>query len=135
MLNDYLPRLRQLMKRYHIRFDLPGDPWPQAHVKTFDNIQKLGRFNFDTYCAGVSIWSSSEPWKEHIKTRAEWHSRRTERLFGRERNEAGWRFELEYDVLMRLSAEVAWQVLFIKSVFGTQAYTRSTIVYRAPVNI
>ncbi|KAE8339452.1 hypothetical protein BDV24DRAFT_135985 [Aspergillus arachidicola] len=95
------------MKRYHIRFDLPGDPWPEAHVKTFDNIQKLGKFHFDTYCAGVSIWSSSEPWKEQIKSRAQWLSRRTERLFGQERNEAGWRFELENDILMRFSAEVA----------------------------
>ncbi|KAE8373695.1 hypothetical protein BDV26DRAFT_296687 [Aspergillus bertholletiae] len=118
MANDHLPRLRQLMKRYHIQFDLPGDPWPEVHVKTFDNIQKLGQFNFDTYCAGVSIWLSSELWKEQIKTRAEWLSRRTERLFGQERNEAGWRFELENDVLMRFSAEVAWQKSKIEATFS-----------------
>jgi hypothetical protein len=101
-------KLRRLAKRYRITFRLPSDDWPEAHSPTFHNIKKLGSQNFDSYCENISIRSQEEPWTEKTKTRAEWLAKRASRLFGQERNEAGWRFGLENDILRRFSVEVAW---------------------------
>ncbi|KAF7179454.1 hypothetical protein CNMCM7691_008387 [Aspergillus felis] len=107
MADDHLRTLRRLMKRYNIRFLRLGEGVPELHAETFNNIKKLGSYQFDVYSAGVNIWSSKEPWKQQIKARAEWLCQRAERLFGQERNEAGWRFGLENHVLGRFLAEVA----------------------------
>ncbi|KAL2817961.1 hypothetical protein BDW59DRAFT_152285 [Aspergillus cavernicola] len=107
MADDQLRTLRRLMKRYRIQFRQSGDQAPQIHADTFNNIKKLGSYDFDHYSAGVSIWSSKEPWKQQMKTRAEWLCQRAQRLFDQERNEAGWRFGLENHILGRFSAEVA----------------------------
>jgi hypothetical protein len=77
-------------------------------VKTFRNIKALGEYKFDTYSHSVSVLSDEEPWKQQTQTRAQWLANRAERLFGQERNEAGWRFGLENDVLRRFTVEVAW---------------------------
>ncbi|KAF4175461.1 hypothetical protein CNMCM8060_007286 [Aspergillus lentulus] len=107
MAEDHLRTLRRLMKRYNIRFLRLDEGVPELHAETFNNIKKLGSYQFDVYSAGVNIWSSKEPWKQQIKARAEWLCQRAERLFGQERNEAGWRFGLENHILGRFLAEVA----------------------------
>ncbi|GFF52416.1 hypothetical protein IFM58399_09317 [Aspergillus lentulus] len=107
MAEDHLRTLRRLMKRYNIRFLRLDEGVPELHAETFNNIKKLGNYQFDVYSAGVNIWSSKEPWKQQIKARAEWLCQRAERLFGQERNEAGWRFGLENHILGRFLAEVA----------------------------
>ncbi|OJJ73135.1 hypothetical protein ASPBRDRAFT_194103 [Aspergillus brasiliensis CBS 101740] len=107
MADENLQELRRLMKRYRIRFQLPGEPWPAQHAGSFGNIKALGDYKYESYFAGVNIWTSQEPWKQQIKARADWLHQRAKRLYSQERNEAGWRFGLENDVLLRFSAEVA----------------------------
>lgn len=108
MADDRNRNLRRLAKRYRITFKLPSDDWPAAHTSTFKNIKKLGSQSFDSYCESISIRSQEEPWTEMTKIRAEWIADRASRLFGQERNEAGWRFGIESDILRRFSTEVAW---------------------------
>jgi hypothetical protein len=108
MADDRLRKLRGLAKKYRITFRLPSENWPAAHLTTFRNIKKLGDQTFDSYCESVNIRSHEEPWTEQTKHRAEWLAKRASSLFGQERNEAGWRFGLENDVLRRFSVEVAW---------------------------
>lgn len=72
MADDQLRMLRRLMKRYHIHFRPPSNELPGNHADTFNNIKKLGAYEFDSYLAGVNIWSSKEPWKQQIKARVEW---------------------------------------------------------------
>ncbi|QKX59465.1 uncharacterized protein TRUGW13939_06599 [Talaromyces rugulosus] len=107
MADDHIQSLRRLAKRYHIRPRLPSDEWPEAHVKTFRNIKALGEYKFDTYSHSISVLSDKEPWKQQTQARARWLTTRAERLFGQDRNEAGWRFGLENDVLRRFTVEVA----------------------------
>jgi hypothetical protein len=87
---------------------MPSDEWPEAHVKTFQDIKTVGKYKFDTYAHNISVHSEKEPWKQQTQARARWLANRAERLFGQERNEAGWRFGLENDVLRRFMVEVAW---------------------------
>lgn len=110
MASDASRDLRRLAKRYRITFKPPisSDQWPSAHRNTFANIQKIGDQKFDSFCANVDIHSSEQPWREQTKHRAEWLAKRATRLFSQQRNEAGWRFGLENDVLRRFSVEVAW---------------------------
>ena len=108
MAEDRLQSLRRLAKTYHITFRSPSDEWPAAHTGTFKDIKTLGDHKFDSYCESVSIRSAEEPWTQQTKARAEWLAMRASRLFGQQRNEAGWRYGLENDVLRRFSVEVAW---------------------------
>ena len=102
--------LRRLAKRYRITFKPPSasSDWPLVHKATFENIRKIGDLKFDTFSASIDIRSSEEPWREEVKRRAEWLAARAARLFSQQRNESGWRFGLENDVLQRFSVEVAW---------------------------
>ncbi|KAL4993507.1 hypothetical protein BDV10DRAFT_189895 [Aspergillus recurvatus] len=121
MADDQLRTLRRLMKRYRIQFQQSGSEAPHIHADTFNNIKKLGSYGFDNYSAGVSIWSSREPWKQQIKTRAEWLCQRAQRLFGQERNEAGWRFGLENHILGRFLVEVACYEIGTNPLFDDRA--------------
>ncbi|KAL2837237.1 hypothetical protein BJY01DRAFT_237950 [Aspergillus pseudoustus] len=107
MADDHLRMLRRLMKRYRIQFRPPSNEVPGTHADTFNNIKRLGAYEFNAYSASVSIWSSKEPCKEQMKARVEWLCQRAERLFGQERNEAGWRFGLENHILGHFLVEVA----------------------------
>jgi hypothetical protein len=102
--------LRRLAKRYRIAFKPPlaSSDWPPVHKATFESILKIGNSKFDTFSASIDIRSSEEPWREKVKYRAEWLAARAARLFSQQRNEPGWRFGLENDVLQRFSVEVAW---------------------------
>lgn len=102
--------LRRLAKRYRITFKPPGssDQWPDAHRTTFDNIRNIRERRFDSFYANIDIHTNDQPWKKQTKNRAEWLAKRATLLFNQQRNEAGWRFGLENDVLRRFSCEVAW---------------------------
>ena len=117
--------LRRLAKRHRITFKPPlsSDQWPPAHRNNFANIRKIGDQKFESFCANVDIRSSEEPWREQTKHRAEWLAQRAARLFSQQRNEAGWRFGLENDVLQRFSVEVAWSDF--PSFAGTVADSRT----------
>jgi hypothetical protein len=99
-----------LAKRYGIAFKPPlaSSDWPLTHKDTFESIRKIGNFKFDSFSASIDIRSSEEPWRERVKYRAERLAARAARLSSQQRNEAGWRFGVENDVLQRFRVEVAW---------------------------
>lgn len=108
MADDDLRKIRRLAKAYRITFRSPSDEWPEAHASRFGDIKSLGDRKFDSYHANVTVHSSEQPWTQQTKQRAQWLAARASRLFNQQRNEAGWRFGLENDVLRRFSVEVAW---------------------------
>lgn len=110
MASDQDRDLRRLAKRFRIAFhpQISPDQWPSKHKVTFENIPNIGNQAFDSYCASVDIHSDEQPWKQRTKHRATWLAARTARLLDQDRNEAGWRFALENDVLLRFAVEVAW---------------------------
>lgn len=63
-----LRNLRRLAKKYHIRFRLPSEPWPESHADTFKNIEELGSYRFETYAQNVNIRSAEEPWTLQTKS-------------------------------------------------------------------
>jgi hypothetical protein len=108
--DDNVRDLRRLAKRYGITIQSPpnAQQWPAVHQRLFESIRKIGDRKFDSFCASIDIRSNDEPWREQTKYRAEWLANRAARLFNQQRNESGWRFGLENDVLRRFSVEVAW---------------------------
>jgi hypothetical protein len=107
-MGDSLQSLRRLAKRFNIRDRREGEDWPETHRTTFQNIESFKKYRYDTYIPGVSVFADREPWKQQTKARALWLVKRAQRLSAQERNEAGWRFGLENDVLRRFTVEVAW---------------------------
>ncbi|KAK2879385.1 hypothetical protein FQN49_000928 [Arthroderma sp. PD_2] len=107
MTEDNLTLLRRLLRAYGIRFRQPSDGIPQTHTDIFKAIGTLGEQKFDTYSEVVRARTAEEPWTQQTRVRAEWLASRTSHLVRQQRNEAGWRFGLENDVLRRFSIEVA----------------------------
>jgi len=103
-------RLVKLIEEYRIKSFGPmaSNEWPSAHKDHFENIRNIRDQKFDTFCASIDIRSRDEPWRERTKYHAEWLAKRACSLYNQQRNEAGWRFGLENDVLRRLNIEVAW---------------------------
>jgi hypothetical protein len=100
--------LRRLMKVFRISFKHKNfDNLPTRHKNTFEKIRIIRDIRFDSYCA-ENILLDKEPWTAQTKRRAEWLSKRATTLIYQQRNEAGWRFDLENDVLHRFLVEVAW---------------------------
>ena len=110
MASDLDRDLRRLAKRYRIAFhpNASSDQWPSRHRETFENIQTIGNQAYNTYSTNVDIRSREQPWKAQTQYRAKWLAERCARLLNQQRNEAGWRFGLENDVLRRFAVEVAW---------------------------
>lgn len=108
MQEDRARNLRRLAKKHNIAFRLPSDSPPAAHLNKFKFVRTLGDRKFDNYCEVVGVRSEEEPWTEQTKRRAEWLTSRASQLSGQQRNESGWRFGLENEVLLRFSVEVAW---------------------------
>jgi hypothetical protein len=103
--------LRRLAKSLGVVFkpSVDAEHCPPAHWSTFEKIRKIGDFKFDAFSASIDIRSSDEPWRDRTKDRAEWLANRADQLVKQQRNEAGWRFGIENDVLRRFSVEVACQ--------------------------
>lgn len=96
--------LRRLAQKYRIAFKSNSNTqqWPSAHQDSFKSVRRIGDQKFDNFCANIDIRSNDEPWREQTKYRAEWLAKRAARLFNQQRNEAGWRFGLENDVLLKI---------------------------------
>ena len=105
-------QLRDLAEDLHVSFNpvISPEAWPAAHTRNFGNVRRLGRLEYDSYCADVGIRSHEEPWKQQTKQRAHFLSKRCTTLVMQGRNEAGWRFNLEHLVMARFSVEVAWYI-------------------------
>ncbi|KAF2095704.1 hypothetical protein NA57DRAFT_79416 [Rhizodiscina lignyota] len=99
--------LRRLIKKFRITFKPPSHAeLPSRHKNTFNQIRLIRGIRFNGYSAGDVI-RNEEPWTAQTKRRAEWLSTRAATLFNQQRNEAGWRFDLENDVLHMFMVEVA----------------------------
>ena len=109
MAEDKLSKLRRLARAYGITFKSTSEKdWPDAHSSTFAAIKNLGDRKFDSYHEHVSVHASEQPWTQQIKQRAQGLANRSEQLFKQQRNETGWRLNLEPRVFSRFKAEVAW---------------------------
>ncbi|RDL40397.1 uncharacterized protein BP5553_00376 [Venustampulla echinocandica] len=99
---------RDLVSEYNIFFDGRTDKarWPSAHSKTFNDIQKIGRTEIAKYHESV-IRGSDKPWRAQTKRRAERIVAKAQLCLEANRNEAGWRLNLEHEILARLTIEVA----------------------------
>jgi hypothetical protein len=107
MASDKDRELRGLIKTFRINFRPPSYGQLLSRcTNTFDQIRIIRDIRFDSYCAENGV--NEKPWKSQTKRRAEWLSNRATTLLYQQRNEAGWRFDLENDVLHRFMVEVAW---------------------------
>ncbi|PIG89931.1 hypothetical protein AARAC_003547 [Aspergillus arachidicola] len=95
-------------KELNIRFLGPAPPrqWPDVHRRLFTDIQKLGDQKYSSFSETVSVDSIDKPWRRQTKQRAARLVKRS--LMSREdrKNEAGWRFSIEPEVLHRFTVEV-----------------------------
>lgn len=109
--------LRRLAKTFRVAFQpqISADQWPAQHKDTFEDIKTIGKQEYEKYCANVDIRSREQPWKQKTKHRAAWLAERTSHLLNQQRNEAGWRFGLENEVLSRFAVEVAWLAVHLAS--------------------
>jgi len=98
------------LNKHRIFFDGPVTKrrWPSPHLKTFENIQKLGRIQYDKYQEIVRADAEMHPWREQTKRRAMRIAKRASLCRKVRKNELGWRLTIESEVFMRFSVEVAW---------------------------
>ena len=120
--------LRRLAKRYRVAFQphISSDSWPSKHSETFENIRKIGSQAYKSFCANTDIRSNEQPWRGQTKHRAVWLAERSARLLNQQRNEAGWRFGLENEVLRRFAVEVAWSEVLSNLIEWRQSLITTT---------
>ena len=91
-----------------IIYDRPDrNLWPAWHQDTFDQVDKICEQKYDDY-ATDGVDCTDKPYRRQTKHRAEWLADRTTALLPQRRNEIGWRFALEKEVLLKFHSEVAW---------------------------
>ncbi|KAE8358633.1 hypothetical protein BDV27DRAFT_65974 [Aspergillus caelatus] len=122
-------------KELNIRFLGPAPPrqWPDAHRRLFADIQKLGNQKYSSFSETVSVDSIDKPWRRQTKQRAARLVQRS--LISREdrKNEAGWRFSIEPEVLHRFTVEVTcprcrsrlWKSEIEAAVLSSQPFAQS----------
>ncbi|KAL4795052.1 hypothetical protein BDV19DRAFT_180057 [Aspergillus venezuelensis] len=95
-------------KELNIRFLGPAPPadWPEAHHRLFEDIQKLGEQKHSTFNESISVDSIEKPWRRQTKQRAARLAARSRMSRSERKNEAGWRFTIEPEVLHRFTVEV-----------------------------
>lgn len=108
---------RRLMKKYDIHFDepiessfRPPDHWSPTRSAIVRDIQKLGVTRYDLYEESISCDARNRPWREHIRRRARHLVLLSQKCLSERRNESGWRFLVEAEVVARLSVEVACHI-------------------------
>lgn len=113
MTPDQYKRLNALTKKYKISFDgnlpqLERRAWPLQHEKIFLDVQKLGKAVFADYSESSVIDSLSKPWKASTRRRTKLLADKASLCREENRNEAGWRFAIEPEIMARFTVEVAW---------------------------
>lgn len=81
---------------------------PLEHRDKFAAVQLLGRTRVSDYRNPASRENVEKPWQVQNITRAKLLVDRAVRCRGENRNEAGWRTEVETKLLERFNIEVAW---------------------------
>ncbi|KXG51272.1 uncharacterized protein PGRI_095330 [Penicillium griseofulvum] len=95
--------------RLGIQFLGPVEPdnWPQTYRRLFADIQKLGRHEYNSFVEDISIDSIEKPWRNSTRNRADRLSQLADNAWRERRNESGWRFAVENEIMHRFSVEVA----------------------------
>ncbi|GFG15825.1 hypothetical protein IFM61392_09180 [Aspergillus lentulus] len=95
-------------KELNIRFLGPAQSsqWPDAHRRLFEDIQKLGNQKHLRFNETVSVDSIDKPWRRQTKQRAARLVQQSQISRQDRKNEAGWRFSIEPEVLHRFTVEV-----------------------------
>ncbi|KAK3297244.1 uncharacterized protein B0H64DRAFT_431222 [Chaetomium fimeti] len=109
-----IPKRRRLIKKYKIRFDGPAESpfqspenWPAARDNLVRSVQSLGQTEYHRYQASISCDSLHRPWREQVRRRAKRVAVKAQTCLANRKNESGWRFEVETEVMARMSIEVA----------------------------
>lgn len=96
--------------RLGIEFLGPVEParWPQTHKRLFADVHELGRRFYDNFVESISIDSIEKPWRNSIRRRADRLCKLACVTSEDRKNESGWRFAVENEIMHRFSVEVAW---------------------------
>lgn len=106
---------RRLIKKHHIRFDRPIETpfsrpasWPIARWTVVKHVQSLGAERYGPYKESISCDALHRPWREQARRRAKRTADLCQRCLEERKNESGWRFSVEAEVMARMTIEVAW---------------------------
>ena len=81
---------------------------PTDHKEKFSIIQSLGKTSYSSYKYVPSTETTEKPWQLGNMRRAQQLVRFASKCRKENRNEAGWRNEVESKVFERFDIEVAW---------------------------
>jgi hypothetical protein len=84
---------------------------PSEHQARFEHIQALGRFQYHSYGLQPSPETVDKPWQLTNRHKAQRLSELAIRCRKENRNEAGWRAEVEFQLFERFNIEVAWYAI------------------------
>ncbi|GAB1311352.1 Heterokaryon incompatibility domain-containing protein [Madurella fahalii] len=105
---------RRLIKKHNIHFDNPAESpfhcpaqWPVARGTLVKHVQTLGQAQYHRYQESISCDSLHRPWREQVRRRAQHIADLSQRCLTARKNEPGWRFSVEVEVMARMSIEVA----------------------------
>lgn len=104
---------RKLLREYHIEFvgpveSLSDKDKPKIHKTVISHIQKLGQFQFEHYQEIIAADIETYPWRDQVRQRARRIVQLAKRCRDARKNEAGWRFALEPEIMARFGVEVSW---------------------------
>jgi hypothetical protein len=95
---------------------------PPEHKDKFAIIQSLGRILLDNYGFTPNNETSDKPWQLKTRKRALQLSHLAARCRIENRNESGWRYEIEQRLFERFDIEVAWLVPLWNSLMKKAKY-------------
>ncbi|KAK0620777.1 hypothetical protein B0T14DRAFT_522131 [Immersiella caudata] len=105
---------RRLIKDHGIRFDNPIEDsfhppasWPDTRKTLVKHVQSLGVRRFQDYKESVSCDALHRPWRGQARRRANRTANLSQRCLEDRKNESGWRFSVETEIMKRMSIEVA----------------------------
>lgn len=84
------------------------DRWPETHRRLFEDVQKLGNQKYNSFVVRITRESIQKPWMRATKARAERLSMLAERSYREHKNESGWRYAVENEIMYRFTVEVSW---------------------------
>lgn len=117
MSGDKYRKLKAEAKRQRVFFNSQKfstrclDKVPKVHQEKFHTIQQLGRTLWDSYAFVPGCESLERPWQPQNKQKASRLVRDAMRCREANKNEGGWRYELEPKVFERFEIEVTWSVI------------------------
>ncbi|KAI2740946.1 hypothetical protein DTO013E5_2066 [Penicillium roqueforti] len=83
------------------------DRWPETHRRLFEDVQKLGNQKYNSFVVRITRESIQKPWMRATKARAERLSMLAERSYRERKNESGWRYAVENEIMYRFTVEVS----------------------------